>query len=95
MLRTLLRRSQRERHRVILRQRRSNIIDTRQEHLDKLSERARVESLAAARIQGVKRCWDAKVKVAWIRKTEAAALLLQKTWRGVLGRRVAHEEKLK
>ena len=42
MLRTLLRRSQRERHRVILRQRRSNIIDTRQEHLDKLSERARV-----------------------------------------------------
>ena len=95
MLRTLLRRSQRRRERSVLRHRRSNIANTRQDYLDELAKIARVQNVAAARIQAMKRRWDAKVRVAWMRKIEAAALLLQKHWRGILGRRIAHEEKMK
>eukprot|EP00943_MAST-04B_sp_MAST-4B-sp1_P004177 g4177.t1 len=95
MLRTLLRRSQRQRKRAILLARKDRISQTRQNHLDYLADEARRKGSAAAKIQAMKRRWDAKLLVAHLKRLNLAALKVQSVWRGLLGRRYAHEQKMK
>ena len=95
MLRALLRRSQRQRKRAIVLARKGEISSTRQEHLDHLAAEAKRKGLSAAKIQAMKRRWDARVLVTHLRKVNLSALKIQATWRGLVGRRYAHEERMK
>ena len=91
MLRALLRRSQRQRKRAIVLARKGEISSTRQEHLDHLAAEAKRKGLSAARIQAMKRRWDARVLVTHLRKVNLSALKIQATWRGLVGRRYAQQ----
>jgi hypothetical protein len=95
MLRTLLRRAKSVRLHNVMHVRKGVVSNTRKAHLDFLAAVARKRDLAAARIQAMKRRWDAIALVMWMRNRKLAATFVQRVWRGVLGRRIAHEERMK
>ena len=95
MLRTLLRRSQRQRKRAVLLARKRQITTTRQGHLTELAELAKKKGFAAAKIQAMKRRWDAIIYVNKLRLRKAAAIQVQAIWRGRIGRKEAQERRLK
>ena len=95
MLRTLLRRSRRQRKRAVLLARKRQITTTRQGHLTELAELAKKKGFAAAKIQAMKRRWDAIIYVNKLRLRKAAAIQVQAIWRGRIGRKEAQERRLK
>ena len=93
MLRAVLRRASHERGRALSSSRKRQILVARQSHLDLLNRRTQVKESSAAKIQALKRGWDARVYVNRIRKCTSAATKIQRLWRGKLGRKAAENER--
>lgn len=94
MLRALLRRANRKRRRNTITCRKANISKVREGYINAAFKLREVERAAATKIQCLKRRLDAEAEVNKRRNRLYAAKEIQKVWRGILGRAIAHELKM-
>lgn len=95
MLRTLLRRSERERNRNVGNSRKKVISLVEENYVEKNESGRLLKVTSATKIQAMKRCVDAKKYTDAVRRRRGAALLIQKTWRGKVGKQLAQKKRKK
>ena len=95
MLRALLRKSQREQRRNVVSSNHASVDNAKAKFLQDLADEEQRRNLAAAQLQGLDRMWRARMEVRRRRRSLICCICIQKTYRGLLGRRRAREEKLK
>lgn len=94
MLRALLRKSEREKRRRDVDSRKISVSSAKQKFLKDRADEAKRRDLAAAQIQGLHRQWKARVELRYRRKIQHCATVIQAGYRGLLGRRRAHEARM-
>ena len=94
MLRALLRKAERENRRRAVDARKQSVSDAKAKFLRDRAEEARARDLAAAQLQGLHRQWKARIELRYRRKIKQCATCIQAGYRGLLGRRRAHEARM-
>jgi hypothetical protein len=94
MLRALLRKSEREKRRRSVSSRKETVSRAKAQFLDDRAAEARARDLAAAQLQGLHRQWKARLELRYRQKIRWCATCIQAGYRGLLGRRRAHEARM-